>query len=548
MGAQTMNPPRVMADRFAAAASACVLAGTGLCVLLWLLNALLDEYMVGDWLAIAGVVAVGLAYLIGPVLGGIACMQLVRHRHADSGGADPSVQHRVGRRFGRAAIVLALTGLVGVYVVHRDWEMIDPVIMAYALYVWSSVPPLLAVVLGVASLRRPAAGPARVLRRVCTAVAVILGLVAAIGPLGMTRGVYLIETIVYGTKSPTFSGDSSLLAQTVVVPTLDSPCPANRNVIWCSSFQLAWNEIRDTVVGAPVQVVGAEDLAARLNGAESSKADIDPASYYSAAGWVKAGIAARIREDMADKFPSQSVPDFADAGLDPGGILAYAFLSVGVPFKRPFHACRSGFSFTDSQGLETPVRAFGAWGLTSRDEEISEQVEILYYYPFPDINNPSDRLTEFAVDLCRYSEPYQVVAAVVKPKESLSRTLDYVQSQIGRFRAGSWYDETAGRLDGADTLVLPEMFWQVEHQVDELVGCTIANASPPVPIADARQVIRFRLDRSGAVLASYAVVYAIAIPRYLEFNRPFLLYIKKRDSARPFFVMWVDNAELLVRR
>ncbi len=28
-------------------------------------------------------------------------------------------------------------------------------------------------------------------------------------------------------------------------------------------------------------------------------------------------------------------------------------------------------------------------------------------------------------------------------------------------------------------------------------------------------------------------------------NRPFLIYIRKRGADRPFFVMWVDNAELL---
>jgi hypothetical protein len=34
-------------------------------------------------------------------------------------------------------------------------------------------------------------------------------------------------------------------------------------------------------------------------------------------------------------------------------------------------------------------------------------------------------------------------------------------------------------------------------------------------------------------------------PKKLHFDRPFLIYLKKRDAARPFFVMWVDNAELL---
>ena len=35
-------------------------------------------------------------------------------------------------------------------------------------------------------------------------------------------------------------------------------------------------------------------------------------------------------------------------------------------------------------------------------------------------------------------------------------------------------------------------------------------------------------------------------PRYLYFDRPFLIYVKRRQpNVQPFFVMWVDNAELL---
>jgi hypothetical protein len=30
--------------------------------------------------------------------------------------------------------------------------------------------------------------------------------------------------------------------------------------------------------------------------------------------------------------------------------------------------------------------------------------------------------------------------------------------------------------------------------------------------------------------------------------RPFLIYLKKRGAGHPFFVMWVDNAELLITK
>jgi len=49
-------------------------------------------------------------------------------------------------------------------------------------------------------------------------------------------------------------------------------------------------------------------------------------------------------------------------------------------------------------------------------------------------------------------------------------------------------------------------------------------------------------------LESESLGGALAIPRCFLFNQPFLVYMKKRNADQPFFVMWVDNAELLVRR
>jgi hypothetical protein len=87
--------------------------------------------------------------------------------------------------------------------------------------------------------------------------------------------------------------------------------------------------------------------------------------------------------------------------------------------------------------------------------------------------------------------------------------------------------ELANRLNGAES--------------------SVANANPPMPIVEALQTIEFRLDRCGAALESESKLAILAAPRYFDFNRPFLVYMQKRGAEHPFFVMWVDNAELLVR-
>ena len=346
----------------------------------------------------------------------------------------------------------------------------------------------------------------------------------------------------YARQTETFSGDSVLLTRTAVVPTLDDEMPTDKNAIWCSSFQLAWNALRDDVIGKPVEVLGAEALAERLNRATQSKTDLEPESVYAAAGWTGQGIIETIEKEMAARFPRHELPDFHGYSE---GILAYSYLTAQVPFTVPFRQMKKPLVFVDSQGAETEVSGFGIWqGHLSRYAKMREQVEILHYR-CPDERHHFDQMDEYVLDLCRDTKPYRVVVAVVEPKASLDETYRYVREQVAQFKQREYYEQER-QLRESDTLEVPEMFWEIDHRFDELIGKMVANVG--MPIVEARQTIRFRLDRSGAMLETEALSMIAAIPRHFIFNRPFLIYMQKRGAAQPFFVMWVDNAELLTRR
>jgi hypothetical protein len=407
---------------------------------------------------------------------------------------------------------------------------------------------LLALIMGILSYKLFAKTSVQFLPRVSAVFSILFGLIGFLVVFSSTSiGNYLIQNVVCSKITKTFSGNSDSLNETSIIPTLDSPCPKNKNVVWCSSFQLAWNRMKDDVIGAPVEVVGAEELAARLNTAGQSEADMESDSFYAAAGRVKNGIISRVQNEMAAKFPSHSVPDFNDIAGISDGILAYSYLTANVPFKYPYRQVKKGFTFIDSQGIETNVGAFGVWGLHSVYDRMRQQVEILYFHEDRDATDRDLRMKEFAIDLCRRSNPYQVVAAVVEPRTSLAQTLDYIFGQITDFRQEKNFERLSS-LDDMDVLMVPEMFWEIEHNFDELVGKIVTNANPAMPIIKVKQGIMFKLDRCGAVLESEATIMVGAIPRYFMFNRPFLIYMKKRDCEQPFFVMWIDNAELLNRK
>lgn len=544
---------KTYADRLCLAVIVSFLIGIGSFVLCLVLNFSLQPHRrnLGDVFAIGIWLGLGLICFVVPFLALAAIINILTNWRAvtnpDDAPPNQCLLHKTAYNFLITSILFVLISLLSVVLGNIIGNHQNTSLLVFG-GIWLIAMSLMALVMGILSYKLFAKDSAQFHPHVGAVFSIIISLVAVLVVFSKTSvGNYLIQRVAYSKITKTFSGESSSLKQTSFMPTLDSPYPKNKNVIWCSSFQLAWNRMKDDVIGAPVEVVGAEGLAARLNTAGQSEADMESDSFYAAAGRVKDGIISKIQKEMTVKFPSHSVPDFSDIAGIPDGILAYSYLTANVPFKYPFRQVREGFAFTDSKGIETDVGAFGVWGYNSVYDKMREQVEILYYHEDRDTTDNDLRKKGFAVDLCRHSEPYQVVAAVVEPKDSLAQTLDYIRGQIADSRQKVNYGQTSS-LDNIDILMVPEMFWEIEHDFDELLGKIVANANPAMPIIEAKQVIKFKLDRCGAMLESEATIKAAAIPRYFRFNRPFLVYVKKRDCEQPFFVMWVDNTELLNRK
>ena len=80
-----------------------------------------------------------------------------------------------------------------------------------------------------------------------------------------------------------FVGSSTELERTVIVPTLEAAIPEGSNAIWCASFQLAWDRMKNDVVKAPIRLVQVQGdaVAQALNNAEVDEKDL-PADSASA--------------------------------------------------------------------------------------------------------------------------------------------------------------------------------------------------------------------------------------------------------------------------
>ena len=334
-----------------------------------------------------------------------------------------------------------------------------------------------------------------------------------------------------------FQGPSTELERTVVVPTLDTPMPPGKNVIWCASFQVAWNKLKDDLAKGPVELDRAQEMADRLNRAEVTEADLPDGSYYAAAGWVKDGIVKTIESEMQERFGRSPKIRFEPSSAD--GYTAYAYLQARVKFDIPFFENREPFSFQDSSGAEVPVSSFG---IRPKDFEayhaLREQVDVLYAEPPTD----SDEAPQFVIDPCKTSRPNQLVLACIRPGKTLAETLEQLRRMIDSFGG----EADRHRFGSCDRLIVPNIRWEIEHELAELKGARFQKPDlQGLYVEAALQDIRFRLDRSGAELESEAGIPVAAMASCFHFTRPFLVYLKRRGAERPFFAMWVDNAELL---
>jgi hypothetical protein len=341
----------------------------------------------------------------------------------------------------------------------------------------------------------------------------------------------------HSAEPPLLKANAKQLKATVISPVIEAPIQPGKNVLWCSTFQLVWNE-SCRYAGGDIHLKDEPPIVAALNKKLGDEKDVDANSCLVMAGLVQDGIVGEIRRELDQKFRGQADPELLNSiepRLPRDGWTAYAYLFRELPFECPFDRLEEPLTFG---GVN--VASFGLQEVTCYRSSIqkAKQITVLDY------KNDDD----FIVAIQPKERGEQIVLAKIAPGETLQKTIETVRSRVAAGKLEAWLKS----LHTGESIAVPILNFDLLQEYDELVGKTVATSGPlqGMPIVLAVQSVRLRLDERGATLKSEAdVAYKCAEgpeSRHLVFDKPFLILLERKGAARPYFALWVDNPELLV--
>lgn len=337
-------------------------------------------------------------------------------------------------------------------------------------------------------------------------------------------------------KEGLLKADVSKLKDTQLVAHPDVPLDPGKNVLWCGTLQLAWNEAI-YLVGEKLRFVDQPSVVNLLNQEDFTGTDLDAASYVALADFERNNVEDEIRAALEKTFHGAASPELIpEKPRNPGpdDFVAYAYLYKNLAFAQPFED-NSPLDFSKSK-----VKNFGFTTNFQRlPDGLIEQVSICDY------QSPDD----FVIKLKTKSRDDELIMAKIPPASTLQATIDNV---LQRATTNKPVMPIAG-----DLLAVPKLNFDLSGDFPALEGLILQPGLTAhvknLKTKTVKQLIRFQLNENGAILKSEAVVamaasavFAKPEPHYMIFDKPFLILMKRSDSAKPYFSLWVGNASLLV--
>jgi hypothetical protein len=298
------------------------------------------------------------------------------------------------------------------------------------------------------------------------------------------------------------------LKKTAFVPTLESNIEPGKNIVYTAAFPYAWEEFRKTGNMITIPHGAPEDLT-KLNNSRSYTDALDKNEFSASGELVNGAIEVRSSFNKALPFHSQ---------LQTMGYIIFE--------------------------MDT-VRSFGA---TSYSKAIDDLIDILYF--------KSD--SQFVLSLNPADSAHQIIIAMGVPKvKTLEEAINKIRTSVRNGEKEKSQPEKAWRYQfvEGDLIAIPSFSFNLSKHYSTMEGQYLQVGSVERRIAIAYQRTALVLNEYGAIVEGESTIATtsadtlavIPKPKNMVCNRPFYVVIQHKGRQNPYFVMKVENGELMVK-
>jgi hypothetical protein len=335
----------------------------------------------------------------------------------------------------------------------------------------------------------------------------------------MKKIILLISTLIFAiTLSGCSSSDSKSFYDNYIGGSYQD------NYIWGGAMNLAWNDLKDNVLGEKAVLKSTDkeviEMVRKLNESPFSKSDLDSESYYVKSGYGQDTVK-KINKESREKFPSKSFSDLSLV-LRPIDFIVYAYFLKEVEYLIPF-------SEDDVSFLKDRVKGFYASGKEEKDN-----IRILKYW-----NDD-----KFIISLRLKEKNDEIILAkgfdMESPRDALAEVSKHKKTT---------------KLEPIDEFRMPSLNLSYDREYKALIGQSFANAKfSDYSISKMVEKINFKMDYKGARIENEATIGAAGAsmpdkdepkPKLFYLNKPFWVIMKRTDSNNPFFLLGVNNINVM---
>jgi len=301
------------------------------------------------------------------------------------------------------------------------------------------------------------------------------------------------------------------LKSTEFVLTFENKLSDSLNSIYAPTFLFAWAQIKNNYK-SPINVSASNSIDFKLiNQSNTFQNSLDKSEYNLT----------------------------IDASTD--GIEASAYFKKTLPFSVKFHSLSDSILFAKCR-----VKSFG---IEYQDDILEKNYKILYYL--------DDE--HFAIKLIPEDKSNEIF--LVKGIDFLGTFTDLYKRMDQWIEKGIQEQKNVDKqwrysFEHADYLSIPVIKFNLGTNYKSLEGQKFTVNSSPHSIVLAYQQTAFELNENGAIVESYghAVTDSVGAlpkekptPKKMIFDKPYVLFIKKKNNPYPYFAMKVMNTELMMK-